>query len=126
MTPTHALENLPLAALPQIASYFQVLAEPTRLHMLSLLAAEEQNVGDLARTVGTSVANASRHLAILCQNGFISRESRGNSVYYRIADGSVQALCDVVCGSIVSRYQDMARQQAAFSPLLDTTQESSV
>jgi len=35
------------------------------------------------------------------------RESRGTSLFYRIADESVYALCDLVCGNI-SRHVDRA------------------
>ena len=33
----------------------------------------------------------------MTQQGLVDRESRGTSVYYRIADESVYALCDLVC-----------------------------
>jgi hypothetical protein len=33
----------------------------------------------------------------------VARENRGTSVYYRIADESVYALCDLVCGNIGRR-----------------------
>jgi len=37
-------------------------------------------------------------------------------VYYSIADESVYALCDLVCGNIVRQYERTARsQQAIFS-----------
>lgn len=42
---------------------------------------------------------------LLTQHGLVRREGRGTAVYYRIADDSVYALCDLVCGSIARRYQ---------------------
>ena len=41
------------------------------------------------------------------------RESRGTSVYYRIADDSVYALCDLVCDNIAQQYDRAAKQQRA-------------
>ena len=80
-----SMEGLPNEALSQVAAYFQVLAEPTRLQILNLLRVQERNVGELAQCCGFSSANVSRHLALLSQHGFVAREARGNSVYYRIA-----------------------------------------
>jgi hypothetical protein len=42
------------------------------------------------------------------------RESRGTSVYYRIADESVYALCDLVCGNIGRQLERSATNRAAF------------
>jgi len=94
------MDGLSPAALDQVAAYFQVLAEPTRLRILNQLRSGEHNVGDLAQLLGTTSANMSRHLSLLTQRGLVARDSRGTSVYYRIADPSVYALCDLVCGNI--------------------------
>lgn len=95
-----SMEGLPPEALEQVAAYFQALSEPTRLQILNLLRSGEHNVGELAELCGCTSANISRHLAVLTQQGLVKRESRGTSGYYRIADDSVYALCDLVCGSI--------------------------
>jgi hypothetical protein len=44
----------------------------------------------------------------------VARENRGTSVYYRIADESVYALCDLVCGSIARRYEQTERERQPF------------
>ena len=80
------MEGLPNEALVQVAAYFQALSEPTRLQVLNLLRQKERNVGELAQLCGSSSANISRHLALLAQHGLVARETRGTSVYYRIAD----------------------------------------
>ena len=59
------MQSLPPEALVQVASYFQALAEPTRLQLLNLLREQERNVGELAELTGYSAANISRHLALL-------------------------------------------------------------
>jgi DNA-binding transcriptional ArsR family regulator len=100
--------------LAQVAAYFQVLAEPTRLQILNLLREGERSVGELAQLCGSSSANVSRHLAMLTQHGLVDRESRGNSVYYRISDESVYELCDVVCGNIARQFERMDQNRAAF------------
>ncbi len=109
------MEGLNKEALDQVASYFLALSEPTRLHILSFLRAGEKNVGELAQLCNYTSANISRHLAILSKHGLVSRQSRGTSVYYRIADESVYALCDLVCGSLVRQFEEQAQTHKAFA-----------
>ena len=108
------MQDLPKEALDQVAAYFQTLSEPTRLSLLNLLRGGERNVGELAQLTGFTAANVSRHLALLTSHGLITRESRGTSVYYRIADPSVYQLCDLVCGNLARRFERAASDRAVF------------
>jgi DNA-binding transcriptional ArsR family regulator len=110
-----AMQSLPPEALVQVASYFQALAEPARLQLLNLLRERERNVGELAELTGYSAANVSRHLALLTQHGLLAREARGNSAYYRIADKSIYALCDLVCDNIARRINRTAHERSPFA-----------
>jgi len=109
------MEGLSEEALLQVAGYFQALSEPTRLKILNLLRSGERNVGEIAQHCGSTSANVSRHLAFLMQHGLVAREARGTSVYYRIADASVYALCDLVCGSIARQLERAAGDRKAFA-----------
>lgn len=109
------MEGLSDDALVQVAAYFQALAEPTRLQILNFLRQQERNVGELAQLCGYSSANISRHLALLTQHGLVSRQARGNSAYYRIADPAVYELCDLVCGNIARQFERTAPKRAAFA-----------
>lgn len=109
------MKDLPVEAIEQVALYFQALAEPSRLKILNLLRERESSVGEIAQACGSSVANVSRHLALLSQRGMVSRETRGNSVYYRIADPSIYDLCDLVCGNIARQFDKAAADRAAFA-----------
>ena len=108
------MKGLPPEALEEVAAYFQTLSEPTRLQILNYLREGERNVGELAQLCGYSAANVSRHLAMLTARGVVARESRGTSVYYRIADDQIYALCDLVCGSIARQFEQTARDRKAF------------
>jgi len=105
---------MPEEALTQVAAYFQTLSEPTRLQILNFLRQGERSVGELASLCGYTAANISRHLAMLAQHGLVVRESRGTSVYYRIADPSIYELCDVVCGNIARQAERIAREGKIF------------
>lgn len=109
------MEGLPDEALARVAAYFQALSEPTRLQLLNLLRPGQRSVGELAQLCGCSAANISRHLSLLTRHGLVVRQSRGNSAYYSIADASVYALCDLVCGSIARQFDRAAAGRAAFA-----------
>ena len=109
------MTNLPPEAMLDVAAYFQALSEPTRLQLLNLLREGERNVGDLAQLTGFTAANISRHMSMLSQQGMVARESRGTSVYYRISDDSIYALCDLVCGNIAREHERTTKQRTAFS-----------
>ena len=108
------MEGLPLSALQQVAAYFQALSEPTRLQILNLLREHQYNVGELAERCGYSSANISRHLSVLAKHGFVAREGRGTNVYYRVADPSVYALCDLVCGTLARQLESKANERDLF------------
>ena len=113
MSTIGSMKQLPEQAIDRVASYFQALAEPTRLRILNLLRETEHNVGELAEACGYTAANMSRHLAVLMQQGFVKREGRGTSVYYQIADPTIYALCDLVCDRITQQHLAQAWPLAA-------------
>jgi ubiquinone/menaquinone biosynthesis C-methylase UbiE/DNA-binding transcriptional ArsR family regulator len=85
MTPDAAVEALRAAG------------EPTRLRILSLLAAEELSVMELARILDQSQPRVSRHLKLMAEAGLIERFPDGAWVFYRLpAAGSVRVLADAV------------------------------
>ena len=118
------MERMSSEALAEIAAYFQVLAEPTRLQILNLLRGSERNVGELAQLCGCTAANISRHLALMSKNGLVAREGRGTAVYYRIADPGVYALCDLVCGNIGRQMERQAAHRGSFMKSARATRNS--
>ena len=109
------MKNLPPEAIEKVAEFFRALSEPTRLHILNLLRSGERNVGELAEATGYTAANVSRHLTFLTQQGLVRRDARGTSAYYSIADESVYALCDLVCGSIARQHERAAEHGRLFA-----------
>jgi DNA-binding transcriptional ArsR family regulator len=91
---------LPEPLVEVIASRFAVLAEPMRIRLLDRLRDGEATVGELQAALGASQQNVSRHLGVLLRAGMVSRTKRGTSAVYAIADESVFALCEQVCGGV--------------------------
>lgn len=92
--------DMPVEAINLVAARFKVLSEPIRLQILQQLEAGPMNVTDITEAVQSTQPNVSKHLRILQEAGLVSRKPEGNTVYYSIADESVFALCDLVCGSL--------------------------
>jgi len=114
------MEALDDRALEHVADYFRALSEPLRLKLLNALRDGPLNVGELTSQLGCSQANVSKHLALLAKLGLVSRESRGTSVYYQIADPRTYQLCDLVCGQIAQRLIEQVQGMGGFGADLAT------
>jgi len=79
-----------------LAERFQLLADPSRLRMISaLLAEDELCVGDLAGVVGVSESATSHQLRQLRLAGLVRSRKQGREVFYRVADTHVRLLLDL-------------------------------
>ena len=87
----------------QVAQYFGLLADPTRLRILSCLCVDERPVHEVVEQVGLTQANISRHLNILFHAGVVGRRRAGNSVFYRVVDPNFVDICRVVSITVASR-----------------------
>lgn len=78
----------------QIARLFKAMGDPTRVRLLSLIAAGEQGeacVCDLTEPVGLSQGTVSHHMRILTEAGLVEREQRGKWAYYSIVRTALDA-----------------------------------
>ncbi|MDY6810593.1 metalloregulator ArsR/SmtB family transcription factor [Gordonia sp. HNM0687] len=87
----HPVEPDP-ALLAAATSVFAMLAEPTRLHLVSLLADGEADVSSLTEATGASRTAVSQHLAKLRFTGLVDTRKEGRRVIYRIRDGHLRRL----------------------------------
>jgi DNA-binding transcriptional ArsR family regulator len=100
---------LPDELVELIADRFRALSEPTRIKLLDRLREGEATVLELTAVVGTTQQNVSKHLNLLQHAGIVARRKQGNFAYYRIADETIFALCEVVCGALQNRYDGLRR-----------------
>jgi DNA-binding transcriptional ArsR family regulator len=91
---------LPEPLVELIAARFRVLAEPMRIKLLDRLRDGDATVTELQQALGASQQNLSKHLGVLLSAGMVARTKQGTSSLYSIADPSVFALCDQVCGGL--------------------------
>lgn len=65
-------------------SAFEILAEPNRRAILSLLMQSEQSVGELERRLGMSQPTVSKHLRVLRDAGFVESTVDAQRRLYRL------------------------------------------
>ena len=103
-----ALSNLPSAATrseltrPEVlATFFQGLADPTRVRILELLAERPRTVSELQRELGLAQGRVSSHLSCLRWCGYVLATVQGRHNRYQLIDPRIR---DILAGaeSIVS------------------------
>lgn len=90
-----------------IAQRFRVIGDPTRIRLLDQLRERPQTVGELQTAIDGSQQNISKHLGVLHQAGILARTKKGTSVIYAIADESVFAICELVCGGLRHQLEEL-------------------
>ena len=88
-------EPMDLPAAERLAGVLKALAEPTRLRLLSLVAARadgEACICDLTAPVGLSQPTVSHHMKVLTDAGLLTREQRGKWAYYRLVPRALDTL----------------------------------
>jgi DNA-binding transcriptional ArsR family regulator len=100
---------LPDALVELVAQRFRVIGEPMRIRLLDGLREREQSVGELVEALDASQQNVSKHLGVLHQAGIVRRRKEGNRVLYAIADPSVFALCETVCGGLQQQVAELSQ-----------------
>jgi DNA-binding transcriptional ArsR family regulator len=71
---------------------FEIIAEPNRRAILSLLTASEHSVGDIERELHMSQPAVSKHLRVLRDAGFVESTVDAQRRLYRLKSGPFQEL----------------------------------
>lgn len=80
------------ARLAEATEVFAMLADPTRLHLLWLIAQRESDVGSLTERCQASRTAVSQHLAKLRLAGLVEARREGRHVFYSLRDGHLRRL----------------------------------
>lgn len=95
--PSLAVSPLSLDDAQDFARILKAVADPTRLRLVSLVAAHEQQeacVCDLTEPVGLGQPTVSHHLKILVDAGVLQREKRGVWSYYSLEATTLNRLSE--------------------------------
>jgi ArsR family transcriptional regulator len=90
---------LDAASAERLARVFKALADPTRVRLLSLIAATEGGeacICDMTEPVSLSQPTVSHHMRQLVDAGLVTREQRGKWAYYRVVEEALQAVSDAI------------------------------
>ena len=68
---------------------FEIIAEPSRRAILSLLVLSEQSVGEIERQLRMSQPTVSKHLRVLRDAGFVESTVDAQRRLYRLKSGAV-------------------------------------
>jgi ArsR family transcriptional regulator, arsenate/arsenite/antimonite-responsive transcriptional repressor len=82
-----------------LAAALKVLADPARLRLVSLIAAQpeaEACVCNLTGPLGLSQPTVSHHLKVLHRAGILTREQRGRWAYFRLVPEPLRVLSDAL------------------------------
>jgi DNA-binding transcriptional ArsR family regulator len=74
----------------RVESVFEVIAEPNRRAILSLLVTSEQSVGELERQLGMPQPTVSKHLRVLRDAGFVESTVDAQRRLYRLRPEPLQ------------------------------------
>ena len=75
-------------------SVFEIIAEPNRRAILSLLVSNEQSVGEIERRLHMSQPTVSKHLRVLREAGFVESTVDAQRRLYRIKPRPFQEIDD--------------------------------
>ena len=82
-----------------LSRLLKALAEPTRLRLVSMVAAHEGGeacVCELTEPLGLTQPTISHHLKVLIDAGILTRDKRGVWAYYAIVPGALDVLATVL------------------------------
>ena len=78
--------------LKELADFFKVFADTTRLRILIVLFQSEMCVCYLAEVLGMTQSAISHQLRILKQMKLVKNRREGKTVFYSLADGHIQTI----------------------------------
>jgi ArsR family transcriptional regulator, arsenate/arsenite/antimonite-responsive transcriptional repressor len=90
---------LGVAEAERLAKLLKAVADPTRLRLLSIVAAHdggEACVCDLTEPVGLTQGTVSHHMKVLVDAGILTREQRGKWAYYALVPDALNSLAAVI------------------------------
>ncbi len=77
-----------------LAEFFRVFGDATRIRILWLLVKQEMNVGQLTEALDMTQSAVSHQLRVLRQNDLVKYRKDGKTVYYSLDDDHVKTVLE--------------------------------
>ncbi len=85
----------------ELAEFFKIFGDATRIRILQTLLEGERNVGDLADVLEMSQSAVSHQLRVLRQNDLVKYRKEGKTVFYSLDDEHIRMVLEQgmrICG----------------------------
>ena len=89
------LDTVKKETMEEIAELFKGFADPTRVHILWLLAGQELCVTEISEAVELSQSAISHQLRVLKEMHLIKFRREGKNIWYSLADDHVKYILDI-------------------------------
>jgi ArsR family transcriptional regulator len=83
------------SVLIDIAEFFSVFCDPTRVKMLSALSITEMCVSDLASTLDLNQSTVSHQLKFLKGNGMVKTRREGKIIFYSVSSKCIDEVMNI-------------------------------
>ena len=78
----------------ELAEFFKIFGDATRIRILQTLLEGERNVGDLADALEMSQSAVSHQLRVLRQNDLVKYRKEGKTVFYSLDDEHIRMVLE--------------------------------
>ena len=83
-------KELQMEFVQEMAEFFKIFGDGTRIRVLQTLMEGEKNVGDMAEALEMSQSAVSHQLRVLRQNDLVKYRKEGKVVFYSLDDEHVE------------------------------------
>lgn len=88
-----ALDTMPPSEeLEELADFYKVFGDPTRLKILYVLLCSEMCVFDIANLIGMSQSAVSHQLRVLKQLDLVKNRREGKTIFYSLSDDHIVSI----------------------------------
>ena len=94
VTATRVEKELQQEFIQELAEFFKIFGDATRIRILQTLLEGERNVGDLADVLEMSQSAVSHQLRVLRQNDLVKYRKEGKTVFYSLDDEHIRMVLE--------------------------------
>ncbi|HIU76868.1 MAG TPA: winged helix-turn-helix transcriptional regulator [Candidatus Pelethocola excrementipullorum] len=87
----------------ELAHFFKVMGDSTRVKILFLISDSEMCVSQIANALGMTEAAISHQFQTLRMNGLVRRQRRGRTICYKLDDHHINAIMALGCEHICEK-----------------------